>query len=71
MPHQFSEPISFGTDDAPTCPNCGNTMGLRSRSPDAAYGFRYERQTFRCSACDFRIERSVDADGKSPELLRY
>ena len=46
-------------------------MGLRSRSPDAAYGFRYERQTFRCAACDFRIERSVDADGKSPELLRY
>jgi hypothetical protein len=46
-------------------------MCLRNRNPDAAYGLRYERQTFTCAACDFRIERSIDADGKPPELLRY
>ena len=38
-------------------------MRLKNHSPDAAYGLRYERQTFMCAACDFRIERSVDADG--------
>jgi C4-type Zn-finger protein len=71
MTHQLMDPCCFGADDNPTCPNCGNTMRLRNRSPDAAYGLRYERQTFRCAACDFRVERSVDTEGKPPELLRY
>lgn len=71
MTHQLMEPRGFGADDKPACPNCGNAMHLRNRSPDAAYGLCYERQIFRCAACDFRIERSVDTDGKPPELLRY
>jgi len=71
MPHQLLELRCSGADDKPTCPNCGNAMRLRNSSPDPAYGLRYERQTFTCAACDFRIERSVDADGKPPELLRY
>jgi hypothetical protein len=46
-------------------------MGLKNRRPDATYGLRYERQTFRCATCDLGIERSVDTEGKPPELLRY
>jgi C4-type Zn-finger protein len=71
MPNKVVETSSFGAEEKPTCPNCGDAMRLRHRSPDEAYGFRFERQTFTCASCNFRIERSVDADGKPPELLRY
>jgi hypothetical protein len=71
MPQQLLVPHCFGADDRPHCLNCGNVMLLRNRGPDAAYGIRYERQTLACAACDFRIERSVDVEGKPPELLRY
>jgi C4-type Zn-finger protein len=71
MPYQVSETSYFGAEDRPACPNCGDAMRLRNRRPDAAYGFRFERQTFTCGTCNFRVERSVDVDGKSPELLRY
>jgi hypothetical protein len=71
MPYQLRKPRSFGADERPSCPNCGNGMSLTRRSPDGHYGLRYERQIFTCAACDYQIERSVDADGNAPELLRY
>jgi hypothetical protein len=71
MPHELLEPRLVGADVKLICLHCGNPMRLRNRSPDAAYGLRYERQTFTCAICDFRIERSVDTEGKPPELLRY
>jgi hypothetical protein len=71
MPHELLEPRLVGADDKVICLNCGNPMRLRNRGPDPAYGLRYERQTFTCAICDFRVERSVDTEGKPPELLRY
>jgi transposase-like protein len=71
MANRLVEPCCFGADNKPSCPNCRSTMGLKSRRPDATYGLRYERQTFRCATCDLGIERSVDTEGKPPELLRY
>jgi C4-type Zn-finger protein len=71
MLDELLEPRCFGADDRLTCPKCRSALRLKNRSPDASYGHRYERQTFRCAACDFHIERSVDADGELPELVRY
>jgi hypothetical protein len=71
MPRGLLELSHFGADDRIICLNCGNPMRLRNRGPDSDYGLRYERQTFACAICDFRIERSVDTEGKPPELLRY
>ena len=53
------------------CLNCDKHMLLTRRCPDAQYGVRYERQTFTCLACEHRVERSIDADGNSPALVRY
>lgn len=71
MLDELLEPRCFGADDRLTCPNCRSTLRLKNRMPDASYGHRCEQQTFRCAACDFHIERSVDRDGKPPELVRY
>jgi len=71
MLDELLEPRRFGADVTLTCPNCRSTLRLKNRNPDAPYDHRYERQTFRCAACDFHIECSVDTDGKPPELLRY
>jgi hypothetical protein len=71
MPYQQRKPRSFGADERIVCLKCDKHMLLTRRSPDAQYGARYERQTFTCLACEHRIERSVDADGNSPALVRY
>ncbi len=71
MQYQLHKPRSFGADDRLVCPMCHKRMALTRRSPDSDYGQRYERQTFTCLACDYSSERSVDADGISPELVRY
>jgi hypothetical protein len=70
-PHKLLEPRLFSADAKEVCLNCGNPTRLMNRSPDAAYGRRYERQTFTRAICDFRTERIVDTEGKPPELLRY
>ena len=71
MQNQERKPRSFGAADRLVCPKCREQRTLTRRSPDSDYGQRYERQTFLCSACDYGIDRSVDADGISPELVRY
>ena len=59
---------NFGADDRLACPNCGKSMAVTRRSPDADFGLRYERQIFTCRACRHQIERTVDADGKSSQM---
>ena len=54
---------SFGADDTPACPNCGNRMYLTRRTPHSEHGASYERQTFTCDGCRHEIERSADNIG--------
>ncbi len=71
MPYEQRKPRSFGADHRLVCPKCHEQMNLTRRTPDSDYGQRYERQTFTCVACDYSSERSVDADGMSPEFILY
>ncbi len=60
------KPRSFGADDALGCPNCSKRMTLTRRGPAGADDLN-ERQIFTCSACDYQIERVVDAVGNPTE----
>jgi transposase-like protein len=55
---------SFGVDDQPICPQCGNSMHLSRRDPHPEHGAYYERQTFSCYACKYESQRSADTSGK-------
>jgi hypothetical protein len=54
---------SFGADDHPACPQCGERMGLTRRGP--ALDLSHERQTFSCDECEYEARRVVDVEGKS------
>jgi transposase-like protein len=54
---------SFGVDDQPSCPQCGDSMHLSSRDPHPEHGAYYERQTFVCYVCRYESLRSADASG--------
>jgi hypothetical protein len=69
MPYQRSG-LNFDTIDRPVCPYCGEPAYLTRRSPHPDHDLRYELQIFTCTACNHTIERIVDANGNSPELLR-
>ena len=71
MLNQPRNPRSFGVDDKPRCPNCGELTSLTRRAPAAEHALEYERQTFTCLGCERQFERLVDARGKrvrSPAL---
>jgi predicted RNA-binding Zn-ribbon protein involved in translation (DUF1610 family) len=55
---QFSQ--RFGADQSLVCPECGKSMHVTRRSPDADLG-----QIFSCDECDYELERTADADGNS------
>jgi hypothetical protein len=54
---------SFGVDDRPICPQCGDSMHLSGRAPHPEHGANYERQTFICYGCRYESLRSADASG--------
>jgi DNA-directed RNA polymerase subunit RPC12/RpoP len=60
---QQEPPRSFAADEQRACPECGNRMRLTRRTPHLILGATYERQTFTCRMCSFRIERNADAQG--------
>ena len=71
MLNQPRNPRSFGADDKPRCPNCGEPTSLTRRAPAAEHALKYEQQTFTCRRCEQEFERVVDARGKpvrSPAL---
>jgi hypothetical protein len=54
---------SFGVDDQPICPQCGDSMHLSGRAPHPEHGANYERQTFICYVFRYESLRSADATG--------
>ena len=60
---QQERPRGFGASDRPTCPECGNLMGLTRRTPHLTLGAAFERQTFTCRPCRYQFERNADAQG--------
>jgi C4-type Zn-finger protein len=55
---------SFGINDRPLCPQCGQHMDLTRRSPNGPLDPSAEFQTFTCIECDFEATRIVDMEGK-------
>jgi C4-type Zn-finger protein len=53
----------YGIEDPPECPLCGERMFLSRRIPHQGFGEEYELQTFTCSRCDVRIQRTIDEFG--------
>lgn len=43
-------------------------MFVTRRTPDPEQR-QYERQTFRCAACNKTLERTVDKDGRPPAAV--
>jgi predicted RNA-binding Zn-ribbon protein involved in translation (DUF1610 family) len=55
---------SFGADDCPACPKCGQHMYISRRTPHPLAP-KHEVQTFACEACEEELIRSVDCDGQA------
>ena len=54
------QPHTFGVDDRLVCPECCGEMIIIQRTTDIERGGAFEWQTFECTTCLNRIERSVD-----------
>jgi hypothetical protein len=54
----------FGGGDRPPCSECGGEMFLTHRGPHPDYGVDYEAQTFTCSTCLYKLERTVNRAGE-------
>jgi len=61
------EPIHFGVRDRLFCDACGRALALVRRAPQPC---GWELQTFACTGCSGRMQRTVDGDGASmPEAI--
>lgn len=59
--------IHFGIHDRLLCDSCGRALALVRRSPQPC---ERELQTFTCTGCGGRMQRSVDCHGASvPEEI--
>ena len=55
---------SFGADDHPTCPKCGQRMYVSRRTPHPLAP-QHEVQTFTCKECEEELIRCVDGNGRA------
>jgi C4-type Zn-finger protein len=51
-------------EDSPECPLCGEQTCLSRRIPHQGFGEEFELQTFTCSRCDLRVQRTIDEFGR-------
>jgi hypothetical protein len=65
----YKQPVGFGANDNPTCPECKSLMRLTRRAPHPIYGDEFERQTFECRSCRHEIERNADRAGEVLEKM--
>jgi hypothetical protein len=55
---------SFGADERPACPKCGQRMYISRRTPHLLAP-QHEVQTLTCDVCLEELIRSVDRDGQA------
>ena len=58
---------SFGSNDHPACPKCGQRMYISRRTPHPLAP-EHEVQTLTCDACEVELIRSVDRDGRAASI---
>ncbi len=55
--------INFGVQDRLFCDSCGRQLALVRRTPQPCGIIDGELQTFACTGCSGRMQRSVDRHG--------